>query len=189
MTTKTLKKLIKDYKLIYSNLGFKINPNFEKDFLHLKRMKANSTKISFIKADKIKGLQENIKDFVLKPNDTEQREKYFTAVKPSKILASLVLQPNDSKAQLFMTISEQFTKDFISNIKSKLVLYSGNDIQEQYHINSTIVGCMSGSDKSFFKVYAKTENLQLATLKDESDTLLIRSLLWYDKDKEQLLAR
>ena len=57
MKTKTLNKLIKDYQKIFENLGFQINQDFKKDYLHIKRMKGNGTKISFIKADKIKGLQ------------------------------------------------------------------------------------------------------------------------------------
>jgi hypothetical protein len=178
-TRKTLKKLIKNYSLIFANLGFQLNPNFKKDFLHIERMKSNSTKISFIKKDKIEGLQKNVPDFKLKPKDKEQREKYFTAVKPSKLISSLVLQPDDSKARLFSEISEQFNKDFLSNIKNKLVLYSGNDIAKIYN-EASVVGCMSRSCKSWFKVYAKTENLQLATLQD-GETILSRSLLWYDK--------
>ena len=180
-TRKTLNKLIKNYQVIFTNLGFKINPNFKKDFLHIKRMKGNGTKISFIKADKIKGLQENIKDFKLKPNSTEQREKYFTAVKPSKFLNSMIL-PYQNKEDLFNKISEQFTKDFIFNLKSNLVLFSGDELAEAYSINSSIVGCMSGNNANWFNVYAKTENLQLATLQDDSKTMLIRSLLWYDKE-------
>ena len=119
MKTKTLNKLIKDYAKIFENLGFKLNPDFKKDFLHIKRMKTNGTKISFIKADKIKGLQENIKGFKLKPNDTEQREKYFTAVKPSKFLDSIIVKNNNNSLQnsLFSNIAEQFNKDFISNLK------------------------------------------------------------------------
>ena len=179
-TRKTLKKLVKDYKLIFSNLGFKINPNFDKDFLHIKRMQTNSTQISYIKKDKIEGLEKNVPDFKLKPNDSEQRKKYFSAVRPSKFLASLVLQPKDSKAQLFMQITEQFNKDFLNNIKNKLVLYSGDDIATIYN-SASVVGCMAKSCKSWFKVYAKTENLQLATLQD-SETILMRSLLWYDKE-------
>jgi hypothetical protein len=178
-TKKTLKKLLKDYQFIFENLGFKINPNFKKDFLHIARMKTNSTKISFIKADKIEGLKNNIPNFKLKPNDNEQRDKYFTAVKPSRFLNSLVYVDNE-KQDLFNKICERFTKDFISNIKSKLVLYSGYDIGEQYNENN-VVGCMSRQSKNFFDVYAKTENLQLATLKDDNDTLLIRALLWHDK--------
>ena len=115
-TRKTLKKLIKNYSSICTNLGFKLNPNFQKDFLHIKRMKTNSTKISFIKKDKIEGLEKNVPDFKLKPNDTEQREKYFTAVKPSKFLSSMILQ-DDEKTSLFCNISEQFNKDFINNIR------------------------------------------------------------------------
>ena len=132
MKTKTLNKLIKDYQLIFTNLGFKLNEDFKKDFLHIKRMQSNSTKISFIKKDKIEGLQKNVPDFKLKPNDTEQREKYFTAVKPSKFLNSMILQDND-KTTLFSNISEQFNKDFINNIKSKLTLYSGDEISEIYN--------------------------------------------------------
>ena len=181
MKSKTLNKLIKDYQLIFTNLGFKINQDFKKDYLHIKRMATNGTKISFIKADKIKGLEENIKGFKLKPTDPEQREKYFQAVKPSKFLDSMIVQ-NRSKANLYNTISEQFTKDFISNLKSKLSLFSGSDICEQYNINSSIVGCMSGSSENWFRVYAKTENLQLSTLQDTEGSVLIRSLLWHDKD-------
>ena len=181
MKTKTLNKLLKDYAKICTTLGFKINPNFEKDFLHIKRMKTNSTKISFIKKDKIEGLEKNVVDFVLNPNCAKQREKYFTAVKPSKFLASMILQDN-SKTDLFFNISLQFSKDFINNLKSKLVLFSENEINEQYSKNSSVVGCMSGMHESYFDVYAQTENLQLATLRDEGDTLLIRSLLWYDKE-------
>ena len=36
MKTKTLKKLIKDYAKICETLGFTINPNFKKEFLHIK---------------------------------------------------------------------------------------------------------------------------------------------------------
>ena len=180
MKAKTLNKLIKDYQKIFENLGFKINQDFKKDYLHIKRMATNGTKISFIKADKIKGLQENIKGFKLKPNDTDQREKYFQAVKPSKFLSSMIVQ-NPNKVNLFNTISEQFTKDFISNLKSKLVLFSGSDISKTYN-SANVVGCMSRSCKSWFKVYDKTENLQLATLTDEAETVLIRSLLWHDKE-------
>ena len=180
MKTKTLNKLLKDYQLIFANLGFKINPDFKKDYLHIKRMKGNGTKISFIKADKIKGLQENIKGFKLKPNDTEQREKYFTAVKPSKFLDSMIIAPTN-KTTLFNSLSEQFTKDFISNLKSKLVLFSGDDISKIYN-SASVVGCMARSCTSWFKVYDKTENLQLATLTDDNDTILMRSLLWYDKE-------
>lgn len=178
-TRKTLKKLVKNYSLILTNLGFKLNPNFEKDFLHIKRMKTNSTKISFIKKDKIEGLEKNVPDFILKPNDTKQREKYFTAVKPSKFLQSMVLSDN-SKEVLFSQISEQFNKDFVTNIKSKLKVYSGDDISKIYN-SASVVGCMAKKCKSWFKVYADTENLQLATLEDD-DTILIRSLLWYDKE-------
>ena len=178
-TRKTLKKLIKNYSLILANLGFTLNPNFKKDFLHIKRMKTNSTKISFIKKDKIEGLQENIKGFKIKPNDTEQREKYFQAVRPSKFLQSMIL-PNRDKENLFNQISEQFNKDFINNIKSKLTLYSGDDIAKIYN-SASVVGCMARGCESWFKVYAKTENLQLATLTD-GDTILMRSLLWYDKE-------
>tara|TARA_R110002167_G_scaffold9284_2_gene42559 strand:- start:435 stop:1682 length:1248 start_codon:yes stop_codon:yes gene_type:complete len=183
MKTKTLNKLIKDYAKTFENLGFKLNPNFKKDFLHIKRMKTNGTKISFIKADKIKGLKENIKGFKLKPNDTEQREKYFTAVKPSKFLSSFIIEDRNNTLQnsLFCNISEQFNKDFISNLKSKLVLFSGDDISRIYN-EASVVGCMSRSCKSWFKVYDKTENLQLATLTDEAETILMRSLLWYDKE-------
>ena len=180
MKQKTLKKLIKDYRVIFENLGFEINPNFEKDFLHIKRMKGNSTKISYIKKDKIEGLQKNLDDFVLNPNCQEQREKHFTAVKPSKFLNSMILD-NESKQNLFSNLSEQFNKDFINNLKSKLKLYSGNDIAKIYN-SASVVGCMSKSCKSWFKVYAKTENLQLATLQDD-ETILMRSLLWFDKDK------
>ena len=183
MQTKTLNKLIKDYQLIFTNLGFKINQDFKKDFLHIKRMKTNGTKISFIKADKIKGLQDNIKGFKLKPNDTEQREKYFTAVKPSKFLDSIIVKDNSNTLQngLFCNIAEQFNKDFINNLKSKLVLFSDDDISKIYN-SASVVGCMARSNLSWFKVYAKTENLQLATLTDEANTVLIRSLLWYDKE-------
>ena len=177
-TRKTLKKLIKNYSLIFANLGFKLNPNFKKDFLHIERMQSNSTKISFIKKDKIEGLEKNVPNFKLKPNDKEQREKYFQGVKPSKFLASMILQDND-KENLFNQISEQFNKDFLSNIKNKLVLYSGNEIGKIYN-EASVVGCMSRSCKSWFKVYAKTEGLQLATLQD-GETILLRSLLWYDK--------
>ena len=178
-TRKTLKKLIKNYSLICTNLGFKLNPNFKKDFLHIKRMQTNSTKISFIKKDKIEGLEKNIPKFKLKPTDPEQRKKHFTAVRPSKFLASMILADNN-KDRLFSEISEQFNKDFLSNIKNKLKLYSGNEIGEIYN-TASVVGCMSRSCKSWFKVYAKTENLQLATLQD-GETILIRSLLWYDKE-------
>ena len=180
MKTKTLNKLIKDYQLIFTNLGFKINPDFKKDYLHIKRMQTNGTKISFIKADKIKGLQENIKGFKLKPNDTEQRNKYFTAVKPSKFLDSMIVQ-NSSKIHLYNTISEQFTKDFISNLKSKLSLFSGDNISRIYN-EASVIGCMSGSSENWFRVYARTEGLKLATLTDEEDSVLMRSLLWYDKE-------
>lgn len=181
-TRKTLNKLIKNYQVIFTNLGFKINPNFKKDFLHIKR---NATQISFIKADKIKGLQENIKDFILKPNNTEQREKYFTAVKPAKFLNSMILA-DESKNDLFNRVSEQFTKDFIFNLKSNLVLFSGDEIAEAYSTNGSICGCMStsGDNKNWFKVYTKTENLQLAALLDKDKTMLIRSLLWYDKESQ-----
>ena len=179
-TKKTLKKLLKDYQFIFENLGFKINPNFKKDFLHIERMQTNSTKISFIKKEKIEGLKNNIPNFKLKPQDPEQRDKYFIALKPSKFLLSMILQDRE-KEDLFNKIRERFTKNFISNIKSKLVLYSGDEIGEQYNKNN-VVGCMSRQCKRFFDVYAKTENLQLATLKDDNDTLLIRSLLWYDKE-------
>tara|TARA_R110002020_G_scaffold33846_2_gene102770 strand:+ start:127 stop:1284 length:1158 start_codon:yes stop_codon:yes gene_type:complete len=182
MKKKTLKKLIRDYQLIFTNLGFKINPNFKKDFLHIKRMATNGTKISFIKADKIKGLQDNIKGFKLKPNDKEQRDKYFQAVKPSKFLDSMILQ-DDTKQNLFCSLREQFNRDFIGNLKSKLKLYKGEDIGKEYSANGNIVGCMGGCPESWFKVYNHTENLQLATLKDQSGTLLIRALLWYDKTK------
>ena len=141
-------------------------------------MQTNATKISFIKKDKIEGLEKNVPDFKLDPKDAEQRNKYFTAVKPSKFLDSMILQDRE-KEDLFAKICERFTKDFISNIKSKLILYSGDEISEQYNKNN-VVGCMSRQCKSFFDVYAQTENLQLATLKDDNDTLLIRSLLWYD---------
>ena len=179
MKTKTLNKLIKDYQLIFTNLGFKINQDFKKDYLYIKRMATNGTKISFIKADKIKGLEENIKGFKLKPNDTEQREKYFQAVKPSKFLSSMIVQ-NQSKYNLFNTLSEQFNKDFISNLKSKLVLLSGSDISKAYS-SASVVGCMARSCESWFKVYDKTEGLKLATLQD-GETILMRSLLWYDKE-------
>ena len=131
-TRKTLKKLVKNYSSILINLGFTLNPNFKKDFLHIKRMETNSTKISFIKKDKIEGLEKNIPDFKLKPNDSEQREKYFQAVRPSKFLQSMIL-PNRDKENLFCQISEQFNKDFINNIKSKLIIYSGDDIAKIYN--------------------------------------------------------
>tara|TARA_R110000824_G_scaffold202163_1_gene386388 strand:+ start:1103 stop:2338 length:1236 start_codon:yes stop_codon:yes gene_type:complete len=182
MKRKTLNKLIKDYQLIFANLGFQINPDFKKDYLHIKRMKGNGTKISFIKADKIKGLQENIKGFKLKPNDSEQRDKYFTAVKPSKFLDSMIIAPTN-RTTLFNSLSEQFTKDFISNLKSKLSLFSGDDISKIYN-SASVVGCMSGKSENWFRVYARTEGLQLATLTDDSDTILIRSLLWYDKETQ-----
>jgi len=181
MKTKTLNKLLKDYQLIFANLGFKINKDFKKDYLHIKRMATNGTKISYIKADKIKGLKENIKGFKLKPNDPEQRNKYFTAVKPSKFLDSMIIAPTN-RTTLFNSLSEQFTKDFISNLKSKLVLFSGSDICEQYNINSSIVGCMSGSSENWFRVYARTEGLQLATIQDTEGSILMRSLLWHDKE-------
>tara|TARA_R110000744_G_scaffold2922_3_gene11614 strand:+ start:1083 stop:2258 length:1176 start_codon:yes stop_codon:yes gene_type:complete len=182
MKTKTLNKLIKDYQLIFANLGFKINQDFKKDYLHIKRMQTNGTKISFIKADKIQGLKKNIKGFRLKPNDTEQREKYFQAVKPSKLIKE-VIKWDSKKENLFNMISEQFNKDYINNLKSKLVLYSGEDIGEQYNKYNDFSGCMGGCPTSYFKVYSDTEGLQLATLKDAADTLLIRALLWHDKDK------
>ena len=116
----------------------------------------------------------------MKPNDTEQREKYFTAVKPSKFLDSMIIAPTN-RTTLFNSLSEQFTKDFISNLKSKLVLFSGSDISKTYN-SASVVGCMARSCESWFKVYDKTENLQLATLTDEAETVLIRSLLWYDKE-------
>ena len=151
MKAKTLKELLKNYRTIFENLGFEINPKFDEDFLHLKRMQTNSTKISFIKKSKIKGLEENIKDFELNPNDQEQREKYFTAVKPSKIISSLILDNFcNSKNDLFNRLSEQFNKDFLSSIKAKLLFYEGEEIAEQYYQNSTIVGCMSGQDEYFF---------------------------------------
>ena len=178
-TRKTLKTLVKNYSLILANLGFKLNPNFKKDFLHIERMRANATKISFIKKDKIEGLEKNVKDFILKPNCPEQREKHFTAVKPSKFLSSMILQ-DDNRADLFSKISEQFNKDFINNIKSKLKFYSGNEIGKIYNL-ANVGGCMAKGCESWFKVYAKTENLQLATLQD-GNTTLIRSLLWYDKE-------
>ena len=180
MKTKTLNKLIKDYQLIFTNLGFTLNPDFKKEYLHIKRMKGNSTKISYIKSDRIEKLQENIKGFKLKPNDTEQREKYFTAVKPSKFLDSMIIAPTN-RTTLFNSLSEQFTRDFISNLKTKLVLFSGSDISRVYN-TASVVGCMARAYQSWFEVYDKTENLQLATLTDEEDTVLIRSLLWYDKD-------
>ena len=182
MKRKTLNKLIKDYQLIFANLGFKINQDFKKDYLHIKRMQTNGTKISFIKADKIQGLKKNIKGFRLKPNDTEQREKYFQAVKPSKLIKE-VIKWDSKKENLFNMISEQFNKDYINNLKSKLVLYSGEDIGEQYNKYNDFSGCMGGCPTSYFKVYSDTEGLQLATLKDAADTLLIRALLWHDKDK------
>ena len=182
MKSKTLNKLIKDYQLIFTNLGFKINQDFKKDYLHIKRMQTNGTKISFIKADKIQGLKKNIKGFRLKPNDTEQREKYFQAVKPSKLIKE-VIKWDSKKENLFNMISEQFNKDYINNLKSKLVLYSGEDIGEQYNKYNDFSGCMGGCPTSYFKVYSDTEGLQLATLKDAADTLLIRALLWHDKDK------
>tara|TARA_R110000765_G_scaffold190998_1_gene296116 strand:- start:1209 stop:2384 length:1176 start_codon:yes stop_codon:yes gene_type:complete len=182
MKIKTLNKLIKDYQLIFANLGFKINQDFKKDYLHIKRMQTNGTKISFIKADKIQGLKKNIKGFRLKPNDTEQREKYFQAVKPSKLIKE-VIKWDSKKENLFNMISEQFNKDYINNLKSKLVLYSGEDIGEQYNKYNDFSGCMGGCPTSYFKVYSDTEGLQLATLKDAADTLLIRALLWHDKDK------
>ena len=180
MKTKTLKKLIKDYAKICETLGFTINPNFKKEFLHIKRMKTNSTKISFIKKDKIEGLEKNVKGFILKPNCKEQRDKYFTAVKPSKFLSSMILADNN-KEDLFARISEQFNKDFINNLKSKLVLFSDSDISRIYN-SASVVGCMSRANESWIKVYNKTQNLQLATLSDEADTILIRALLWYDKE-------
>jgi len=179
MKIKTLNKLLKDYAKIFENLGFELNEDFKKDYLHIKRMKANSTKISFIKADKIEGLKENIKGFTIKPNCQEQREKYFQAVKPSKFLDNMLLKHN--KPTLFREIAEQFNKDFIYNLKSKLELFSGKDICEQYSINASIVGCMSGMSAYWFNVYRDTEGLQLATLKDEGNTMLIRALLWHDK--------
>ena len=184
MKTKTLNKLLKDYAKIFENLGFKLNQDFKKEYLHIKRMATNGTKISFIKADKIKGLQENIKGFKLKPNDTEQREKYFQAVKPSKFLDSIIVKDNNNSLQnsLFCNIAtEQFNKDFINNLKSKLVLFSGSDISRIYN-SASVVGCMSRCSESWFKVYDKTENLQLATLQD-GETILMRSLLWYDKER------
>jgi hypothetical protein len=42
---------------------------------------------------------------------------------------------------------------------------------------------MSRCSNSWFKVYDKTENLQLATLQD-SETVLMRSLLWHDKENK-----
>ena len=181
MKTKTLNKLLKDYAKIFENLGFKLNPDFKKEYLHIKRMKTNGTKISFIKADKIKGLEENIKGFKVKPNDQEQREKYFTAVKPVRFLDGLLLC--HSKPTLYREIADQFNKDFISTLKNKLVLYKGKDIGEQYNKFSDFSGCMGGCNKEYFDVYRDTENLQLATLKDEADTLLIRALLWNDKEQ------
>ena len=179
MKTKTLNKLLKDYAKIFENLGFKLNPDFKKDYLHIKRMKTNGTKISFIKPDKIKGLQENIKGFKLKPNNQEQREKYFQAVKPSKFLDNMLLKHN--RNSIFSGIAEEFNKAFIYNLKNNLHLYSGEDIGEQYSVNGSICGCMSGCNANWFDVYRDTEGLQLATLKDEGNTMLVRALLWYDK--------
>ena len=179
-TRKTLKQLIKSYQLILRHLGFELNPHFKETFLHVERMKTNRTKISFIKPEKIKGLEENLEDFKLNPQDQEQREKHFSAVRPSKFLQSMVVN-SDKNNNLLTTISEQFSKDFICNIKHTFELFEGEEIKEIYH-TASVVGCMAKCPKSYFQVYADTENLQLATLRDGECTL-IRSLLWYDKDK------
>ena len=62
-TKKTLKKLVKEYYNILKNLGFTMNDNFKKDFLHIERMKGNETKISYIKKSKIEVLEKNVPDF------------------------------------------------------------------------------------------------------------------------------
>ena len=113
-TRKTLKQLIKSYQLILRHLGFELNPHFKETFLHVERMKTNRTKISFIKPEKIKGLEENLEDFKLNPKDQEQREKHFSAVRPSKFLQSMVVN-SDKNNNLLTTISEQFSKDFDIN--------------------------------------------------------------------------
>jgi hypothetical protein len=178
-TRKTLKQLIKSYQLILRHLGFELNPHFKETFLHVERMKTNRTKISFIKPEKIKGLEENLEDFKLNPQDQEQREKHFSAVRPSKFLQSMVVN-SDKNNNLLTTISEQFSKDFICNIKHTFELFEGEEIKDIYN-TASVVGCMAKSPKSYFQVYADTENLQLATLRDGECTL-IRSLLWYDKE-------
>ena len=44
---------------------------------------------------------------------------------------------------------------------------------------------MSGKDKDYFNVYANTQGLRLATLVDDTGTILIRALLWYCKESKK----
>jgi len=181
-TKKTLKKLVKEYYNILKNLGFKMNDNFKKDFLHIERMKGNETKISYIKKSKIEGLEKNVSNFKLEPNDQEQREKYFTGEKPIKFLNRMITDESKMTKHLFNNIAQTFSNAFLSNIKSKFKIFSGAEIGEQYHKSKNVCGCMSGERIEYFDIYRDTKNLFMVALVDSGDTILTRSLLWKDEE-------
>ena len=188
MRETNLSEMIKNYEQTLNCLGIRTQKNWNKRLLFARRMKGNATKISYISKSKIEGLKTNVKGFILNPECLEQRQKHFTAERPNKFLNRLIdseYKYTSTEHSLIEKIAETFNKQFLANIKNEFKFFKGQDIAEAYNENKSIIGCMSGKSLSYFNVYANTEGLRLATLIDESGTILIRALLWYCKTSKK----
>jgi hypothetical protein len=184
-----LTEMLKNYEQTLTTLGFTIRKDWAKELLHARRMIGNACKISYITKSKIEGLKTNVKGFKLNPECIEQREKHFTAERPSKFLGRIIDTQNGSdNERLSLQIAEVFNHQFLANIKTTFVMFSGNDIGKQYAKCKGLSGCMSGdkgSSSNWFDCYADTDGLRLCALVDDTGTILIRALLWYDKTSKK----
>ena len=179
----TLIETLKNYEQSLTTLGFTVRKNWEKDLLFARRMKGNSTKISYLDKDKLKGLKKNVEGFELNPECKEQREKYFNAVRPSKFLYYMLDKTNTYNDILFDNISKTFSKQFIQDLPFVFKTYEGKEIGERYESGRGVVGCMSGKDKEWFECYGATKDLRLVCLEDDNGGLLVRALLWFANGK------
>ena len=76
MSKTNLAETLQNYEITCKTLGISMRKKWNKEYLFARRMKSNSTKISFISKSKLEGLKENVKDFVLNDLCEQQRAKY-----------------------------------------------------------------------------------------------------------------
>ena len=182
-----MKAMIKKYKQTLKNLGFTLATDGS---LYPKRQEGNPLQISTITQKKINGLLENT-GLVIDPTNQEHRAKHFQGMKPIKYFNTLA---EETYTSLYSNIAEQFCKEFTATVKFKVVMHKNTDIPTLYNMRadqendngkqtflSSGVSCMQGKPKRYFEIYAKTQDLQIATLEDEQGNLYGRALVWADK--------
>lgn len=103
---------------------------------------------------------------------------------------------NDSDVETFTNLFISMVKDNKSDENSKIEEVKGGDIRFWYNKNNyqSKMGklgnsCMSASDPDFFDIYAMNENISLLILKNNSDKLIGRALLWHLDDGKKFMDR